>query len=326
VRRICASVALVDAVDTYLSTYPESPVVLDVLGTVDGAAIKQQIQQLEPATTEIFAFACSVGATFGLLLEDGSRVALKIHKLFRDPAYFRDVQCVQGSMREAGFPAPRPVRVHGAVTVEEWIDDGVFRDAHDGDVRRAMADVLARFVELASGSGVSPRRASLTPEGELWPKPHNKLFDFEATASGAEWIDEIGARAAAVEKVGRAVVGHLDWAAKHVRFDSGLQPTAVYDWDSVTTEFEPVVAGQAAASFTYTEELNSAVERWPTPDESSAFLADYDRARGSAFAAAERRTAGAACVYLLAYAARCGHAIGADLADSSLRDHARAFL
>jgi hypothetical protein len=212
------------------------------------------------------------------------------------------------------------------VTVEEWIDDGVFRDAHDSDVRRAMAETLFRFVELASGAGVSPRRASLTPEGALWPKPHNKLFDFEATTSGAEWIDDIGARARAVARTGREVVGHLDWAAKHVRFDADLKPTAVYDWDSVTTELEPVVAGQAAAAFTYSEELDSAVLRWPTPEESLAFLGDYEGIRGSRFAEAERRTAGAACVYLLAYAARCGHAIGADLADSSLRDHAEVLL
>ena len=103
-------------------------------------------------------------------------------------------------------------------------------------------------------------------------------------------------------------------------------PTAVYDWDSVTTEGETVVAGQAAASFTYTEELAAPVERWPTPDESLSFLADYERARGAPFNAAERRTAEAACVYLIAYAARCHHAVGGDPADMHLADHADAFL
>jgi hypothetical protein len=319
-------VAVVDAVDTFLSTYPESPVVLDVLGTADADRIRALAQELEPATQEIFQFGCSVGATFGLRLRDGSRVALKVHKLFSDLEYFRDVQRVQAALRESGFPAPKPIRADRRITVEEWIDDGVYRDAHDGEVRRAMAHTLLRFVELATASGSRPRRDRLKPDGALWPKPHNVLFDFEATAAGAEWIDEIGARAAVVERVGGEVVGHLDWAAKHVRFDDGLQPTAVYDWDSVTAELEPVVAGQAAASFTYTDELAAPVERWPTPDESLAFLADYEQARGSPFDEAESRTARAASVYLIAYAARCHHAVGGNPADMHLARHAEAFL
>lgn len=295
-----------------------------MLGTLDADEIRAVARELEPGTDEIFHFGCSVGATFGLRLRDGSRVALKVHKLFRDPEYFRTVQRVQAALREAGFPAPRPVRVDGTVTVEEWVDEGVFRDGHRAEVRAALAETLVWFVALASESGARPRRPFLRPEGALWPKPHNALFDFDSTSAGAEWIDEIGARAAAVERVGREVVGHLDWAAKHVRFDPEVRPTAVYDWDSVTTEFEPLVAGQAAASFTYTEELAAPVERWPTPDESQAFLADYEQARGAAFDAAERRTAKAACVYLIAYAARCHHCVGGDPADMHLADHADA--
>ena len=265
-----------------------------MLGTLDADEIRARVRELEPDAEEIFAFGCSVGATFGLTLRGGSRVALKLHTLYRDPNYFGQVQRAQAALADAGFPAPRPVRSNGRGTVEEWLDTGMFRDAHEDDVRGAMASVLVRLIELASASGVLPRRASLRPESALWPKPHNALFDFEATTAGAEWIDEIGARASTVERVGWQVVGHLDWAAKHVRFDDELRPTAVYDWDSLTTELEPVVAGQAAASFSYTEELDRPVARWPTPEESAAFLADYERARGARFDLAERRTAGAA--------------------------------
>jgi hypothetical protein len=319
-------VAVVDAVDTFLSTYPASPVVLDVLGTLDADEIRAQVRDLEPATAEILQFRCSVGATFGLRLRGGSHVALKVHRLFRDVTYLREVQQVQAALVEAAFPAPRPIRAELGVTVEDWVDAGVFRDAHDGSVREAMASVLFRLIELASASDARPRRTSLRPDGALWPKPHNALFDFEATAAGGEWIDEIGTRASAVERSGREVVGHLDWAAKHVRFDEQLRPTAVYDWDSLSTDLEPVVAGQAAASFTYTEELDRPVARWPAPDESLAFLADYERARGASFDPAERRTAGAACVYLLAYAARCHHAVGGDPADIELAHYADVFL
>ena len=315
-----------DAVDIFLATYPASPVVLDVLGTLDAGEIRAQVREFEPAMEEIFHFGCSVGATFGLRLRDGSRVALKVHKLFCDVAYFREVQQVQAALVEASFPAPRPIRADRAFTVEEWIDVGVFRNAHHASVREAMASLLLRLTKLASASGTRPRRTFLRAVGAVWPKPHNALFDFEATAAGAEWIDEIGRRSLAVERVGREVVGHLDWAAKHVRFDEQLRPTAVYDWDSISTELEPVVTGQAAASFTYTEELDRPVARWPAPDESLAFLAEYEHARGAAFDPAERRTAGAACVYLLAYAARCHHAVGGDPADIELLQHADVFL
>ena len=81
---------MVDAVDTYLSTYPASPVVLDVLGTLDADEIRAVARELEPGTDEIFHFGCSVGATFGLRLRDGSRVALKVHKLFRGPRVLPD--------------------------------------------------------------------------------------------------------------------------------------------------------------------------------------------------------------------------------------------
>jgi hypothetical protein len=308
----------------WVSTYPASPIVLDVLGTDDADAIRDVARRYEPETEEIFFFAVSVGALYGVRRRDGSCVAIKVNTLFRDPAYFAEVQRLQSALRAAGFPAPAPIRREGTVTVDEWLDAGTFRDGHEPEVRRALAASLARFVELATATGIRPRREFLRPPGALWPKPHNVLFDFAATAAGAEWIDEIARAARSVPAVGRRVVGHTDWAAKHVRFDPGLRPTAVYDWDSVDTELEPLLVGGAAGSFTYTEELEPPVACWPTPDESAAFLADYEAARGAPFSPAERRAAGSACVYLLAYAARCHHAVGGDGADTHLADHAAA--
>jgi hypothetical protein len=316
----------VDAIDTHLSTYPASPIVLDVLGTADADEIRARVHELEPEAEEVFFFGASVGATFGVRLRDGRRRAIKVNSLFTDESYFDDVQRLQRALRDRAFPAPRPVRRVGTATVDEWLDAGVFRDGHEPDVRRAMAATLVRFVEHATASGIRPRRDFLRPEGRLWPKPHNALFDFEATADGAEWIDDIGRRAS-LPPVGREVVGHTDWAAKHLRFDDELRPTALYDWDSVQTQSEPVVAGTAAGAFTYTEELEQPVARWPTPDESLAFLEDYEAARGEPFSREERRAAQAACVYLIAYASRCHHAVGGDAAETMrLEDFADTLL
>jgi hypothetical protein len=307
----------VDAVDTHLRTYPASPVILDIFGTLDPDAIRARAHEVEPDMDEIFYFRASVGAVFGVRRRDGSHVAIKVNKLFSDERYFADVQELQVALADAGFPAPRPIRRVGTTTIDEWIDDGEYRDAHEPEVRRAMARELVRLHRLATATGLRPRREFLRPEGALWPKPHNALFDFEATARGAEWIDEIAtvARAASDRRLGIEVVGHTDWSVKHLRFDEELRATALYDWDSVTSGLEPSLVGSAAGSFTYTEELPYEIDVWPSAEESRAFIAEYEAERGTPFDEDERAVARAACVYLRAYAARCHHAFGGDPSD-----------
>jgi hypothetical protein len=214
------------------------------------------------------------------------------------------------------------------VTIDEWLDDGAFRNAHEPEVRRAMARELVRFHRLATGTGLRPRREFLRPESALWPKPHNALFDFDATAAGAEWIDEIAAAARTIadRRVGAEIVGHTDWSAKHLRFSPELEATALYDWDSVTTDFEPALVGTAAGSFTYTEELGYEIQVWPSTAESQAFVAEYEEERGMPFDDDERAATGAACVYLRAYAARCHHSVGGDARESGLGDLAEQLL
>jgi hypothetical protein len=303
-------------------------VIEDILGTLDAGEIRARVRELEPDTAEIFFFAASVGALFGVRRHDGSRVAIKVNKLFTDERYFAEVQELQAKLADAGYPAPRPVRLIGTVTIDEWLDDGTYRDAHDPDVRRAMARELVRFHRLATATGLRPRREFLRPEGGLWPKPHNALFDFEATAPGAEWIDEIAAAARAIadRRAGKEVVGHTDWSVKHLRFSPQLEATALYDWDSVTTDLEPNLVGTAAGSFTYTEELEHEIDVWPSTAESQAFIAEYEDERGEPFGDEERTAARAACVYLRAYAARCHHSVGGDARETGLADLAATML
>lgn len=315
-----------DAIDAYLRRYPDSPIVLDVLGTLDAGEIRARVHELDPHVEEVFFFAASVGVLFGVLRADGSRLAMKIHKLFTDGAYLEQVQRLQTALAAAGFPAPRPLGRRDPVVWEEWIDEGAFRDGHEPEVRAAMARELARFHAVATATGLRPRRPFLRPPEALWPKPHNVLFDFDATAAGAEWIDEIGRAARRVHAVGSEAVGHTDWSAKHLRFDDALQVTALYDWDSVTTDLEPVLVGTAAGSFTYTEELEHPIDVWPAADESLSFIEEYEEERGKRFTRAERHTALAACVYLRAYAARCHHAYAGDARGSGLAEFAGALL
>jgi hypothetical protein len=306
--------------------WPGAAVERSIFGTEDPEAIWGSVLEVCPEAVDCFAFEVSVGALFGLELRDDSRVALKIHTQQNVNA-LDAVQRVQGHLFQAGFPCPEPLGVRGRATLERWCDDGVYRDAHEAPVRRAIAEHLALLFRVTRDLEPIRELKPFFPRSRrpLWPVPHNVLFDFEATAVGAEWIDEI-ARAAKPRRdvgVGEVVIGHGDWTTKHFRFD-GLRPTVVYDWDSISTDYEFRFVGSAAATFTYTDRLPVSV--WPRLDEAIAFFGDYEAARGRPFSDEERRAAHAAAVYSRSYSARCSHAIGKDARTMWLEEFAEAFL
>ncbi len=189
---------------------------------------------------DVLFFTMSVGAVFGLRLEDGREVALKVHLPRERLERLRSVQGAQLTLARNGFPCPRPVGAPApfdgrAATFEELVGGGESRDAHDSSVRAAMASTLATLVRLASARPVPGEFGGgwqLVPDRSLWPTPHNALFDFERTTSGAEWIDRMATRARTqMAAPGRAVVCHSDWSVKHFRFH-GLDVHTIYDWDS----------------------------------------------------------------------------------------------
>jgi hypothetical protein len=174
-----------------------------------------------------------------------------------------------------------------------------------------MARALARMIELsAEVSDVEElsRGWKLPPAQGLWPIPHNALFDFEATAAGAEWIDEIAGKARKIldNSPGRMVVGHADWSAKHFRFKDG-KVGVIYDWDSLRLDKETNLVGHTATHFPYTEYFD--VPRRASPQEARLFVEEYEIARAKPFSERERIAVSAAAVYGLAYTARCEHAI-----------------
>jgi hypothetical protein len=259
--------------------------------------------------------AASVGSVHGLALRDGRRVVVKAHGARTSVAFLDAMQTVQRRLADRGFPAPVPLVVpvplgRGVAVAETLLDGGRVADAHDPAVRRAMAAGLARLVDLARPlAGLPGLRESMMaiPPGRLWPAPHDARFDFAATASGAEWIDRIAraVRELLDRPAGELVVGHTDWRAEHLRFEDG-RLSAVYDWDSLAVDREPVIVGSAAHAFT----ANWAADdgpHVPTRAEALAFVGDYEAARGRAFTPAEARVARAALVYAMAYTARCEH-------------------
>ena len=261
-------------------------------------------------------FSTSVGSTHGLRLSDGRRVVVQAHPPdVADPSHLAAVQRVQRHLATAGFPCPEPLLgptplARGVAVVESLLDRGERADAHRPAVRERMATTLAELIRICRPfAGLPGLRSPVggLPPDRLWPVPHDRRFDFEGTARGAEWIDRLAAEARRRLRrgAGDVVVGHGDWRAEHLRFLGG-EVSAVYDWDSLAAEPEPVLVGGAAHAFTTDWSAGGDGSR-TSAEECLAFLADYEAARGEAFSTAERRALDAALVYALAYTARCEH-------------------
>ena len=101
------------------------------------------------------------------------------------------------------------------------------------------------------------------------------------------------------------MIAHTDWSARNVRLGSD-RVLAVYDWDSLALVPESTAVGQAAATWSSTAEPG---EQAPSLTEIVDYVRGYEDARGHTFSAGEHRAIGAAVVWVLAYAARCEHAI-----------------
>ena len=269
--------------------------------------------ELEASPAALRFFRMSVGAVFGIELDDGREIVIKLHLRREALERLRSIQRVQRHLADAGFPCPRPIGeprrlldLHA--TTEELVGGGEERDAHEPAVRRVMAQTLARLIrmtdEIEQLDSLRGGWSVATPAG-LWPEPHNVLFDFETSAAGAEWIDRLAHAAREHAHVGRLVAGHSDWAVKHFRFQNG-RVHVIYDWDSLRLEPEPTLVAGAAVHFPYTD-------AFPVPpvaslEELRAFVDEYELERQSEFTPEERSTIWAEAVYALAYTARCEHA------------------
>lgn len=318
-----------------------------IFGSRDAAVIEAAVDgfcrsQLGAAIVEVLFRATSVGVVFGVRLEDGRRVVVKVHQPRELRETLEAVQAVQAHLHSTGFPCPAPLfgptrLANGFAVVEQLIDEGEFRDTHESSYRQRMAEVLAWHFQLARECGQPEalgRGWSLYVPDRLWPpQAHSPVIDFEATAVGAEWIDAIAAKAKALaSRPGELVVGHHDWSGKHFRFADD-RVTVVYDWDSVRLGREAVIVGNAAMTFTTNFDLPG-LKLTPTPEEMRAFVDEYSAARPAALSRDEREQIAACATFIAAYTARCEHCAvdGHDAAEdpnsftTALRVHGEDYL
>jgi Ser/Thr protein kinase RdoA (MazF antagonist) len=262
-------------------------------------------------------FESSSGSVHGVVLTDGRSVVVKAHRAAVTRDYLDAVIDLQAALGKSGYPAPRPLAGpialgNGHVTAEVMLDRSARVDGHDRGVREALATGLAQFVRLSRPS--CRRFAQVThpmrvPDGALYPTPHSPRFDFATTGSGAEWIDDLAARARAQLRSSREVpdaVVHGDWRIENV-YVRGGRLVGVFDWDSVHVTHEVSAVATAATTFSVDWQQPDG-NRFPQPHEIAAFVSDYEAARARGFSAAERDNLAATMVASLAYGARCEHA------------------
>ena len=301
-----------------------------IFGSADPDAIRRVVDAFCATTfgapvAAVLSYVSSLGCVFTLRLADGRRLVLKVSPPQDSAASLVSMARIQAHLARHGFPCPRPLGgpwslAHGHATAMEHRDEGAFVTADDPTIRRALAEALARQIALArdftSLPGLGPALWTSLPTERLYPTPHLSIFDLEATAGGAEWIDQIAraARGAASPDESRVVVGHDDWAVKDVRFADGAI-TVAYDWDSLRRDRESVIVGRAAGLFMMTYRVPHPARIAPRPDEVRAFVDEYEAARGSAFTRAERATMAAVATYMIAWTARLEHSTAPDEVD-----------
>ena len=291
-----------------------------VFGTTDPLRIEQLLlgfveHRLGRVTGAVF-YRPGVGVVAGLRLIDGCEVVMKVHRWNVSTARLAAVQTVQRQIMAAGLPAPAPLvgpePLAGGIATVETLLPGSSANGRDPDVRRLLAaglgDFVAAGVDVQSVGELGHPLMLRPPGAPLWFEPHDLRFDFEATAEGAEWIDELADKARRAlddHEILPVVVGHFDWRVQNLGFVSG-KIAAIYDWDSLAIAPEAVVVGNAAAVFS-ADWSTADIDPLPTLEDMRGFVTDYEQAAHRRFDDHERKILDAANLYACAYGARCQH-------------------
>jgi len=268
---------------------------------------------LGSALREGFLYEVSVGVVIGCQLDDGRRIVAKGYQPRWTSPFLTAVKRIQTALHEEGYPCAQPLDVELRVGNATLLVESVLPDPGKSALTDVTRDALATGLADLIGRG----RAMDEPDLALHPlrvpfdgpfrEPHSPIFDFPATRTGAEWLEDIALRARAIleEDTSPLVIAHTDWSSRNVRVDD-RGPIAVYDWDSLALVPESEAVAIGATTWSKSGRTND-----PTPGATDIerYLEMYEARRGTPLTDVQRRAYRAAVVAVMAYTARCEHSI-----------------
>lgn len=291
-----------------------------IFGTAEVDAISDLLNRYCQAAFNQAIAACtfayiSVGATVVVQLTDSTKAVLKAYGQRHDPKALTASFSLQKLLAETGFPCPEVLQLPQPfdttlLTAQTFCDPGERVKPNTANIRQTMARYLARLIRQTKSYPHHDLPTWMaTEQGQLWHQPHSIRFDFEKTAAGAEWIDQIAHQAKQILRVatGPPVIGHSDWSLQNMSFSQG-KLTHVYDWDALRIGLEPCLVGGAARCYRHDWRYGPP-ETAISVAEVQDFIETYQQERGEPFSVEEQRILGAALVYTAAYGLRCAHAI-----------------
>ncbi len=225
-----------------LETWGTPFVELDCFGTDCAARIADTMNEfcrahLGSKLRGYLFYGSSVGSTHGVRLEDGRDVVIKVRPpaktnpyLSFDRTSLESIYRVMKWLAERGYPCPKPILgptplAKGLATIEEFLDLGQRGNGFNANCRRVIASGFAELVRLLQTfKGEVSCLKHFQRDKSLYAQPHSKLFDFEKTCAGAEWIDAFAQRAREAEAhEGKPVLAHA--VICHVRILHCLRGT-----------------------------------------------------------------------------------------------------
>ncbi|GKU25057.1 hypothetical protein [Clostridium folliculivorans] len=301
-----------------------------IVGTTDAESLTEFVNDfcktyLKSEVGECLYAGLSVGASFGLKLNNGQEIFLKINKPNNDDSIaqcsfegMKAISTVQEKLSEYQFPCPKviisPVEYRDViVTVNSYEDIGAQIDAHNPSIRKSIAEKYAELIKRTDPFIKTEgfKYFNFYKNDKLFPTPHNALFDFNKAGTAANWIDNIASRSKKIINSipENLVLGHCDWSLKHFRFVND-EMIMIYDWDSLCLQDEYHLLGIAASTFTTTWDIP--VKITPSQHEAYEFVREYESVRGKKFTKEELMKISACSTYIMSYTARCELAVDPD--------------
>lgn len=295
----------------------------ETFGTTQASTVAEVMSSIVAVATGVrissgLWYRSSVAAVAGVRLGDGREVVVRAYQPSVSAGFLDGVVRVQSHLADIGFACPTPlgapVEVAGVLgRVESMLADPGPRRFASPEMPLS-AQGLAQLIGHTAGldpTGLDRHPMALPHDG-LYPAPHSPLFDLEATAAGAGWIDEIATAARVAMTDSSSVIAHGDWSARNIRLGpAGL--VCVFDWESLQAGPETTALGVAAATWRALGEANEPIA--PSAPEILRYLELYEQARPGVLSDEQRRSGCAAAVYALAYTARCEHALRPGIRD-----------